>query len=75
MAFFISVGCCIVLSAVLIIFKAFKRRILEPVFMGVGLMGIVILCQPVSFELYTAGFAVLLTGMVGFNVALHMKNR
>jgi hypothetical protein len=75
MAFFISVGCCIVLAVVLVVLKLFKRRILEPLFMAVGLAGIVILCQPVSFELYTAGFATLLTGMVGFNVAIHMKNR
>jgi hypothetical protein len=75
MAFFISVGGCIVLSVVLALLGLFKRRILEPLFMAVGLIGIVILCQPLSFELYTAGFAVLLTGLVGFNVAIHMKNR
>ena len=75
MAFFISVGCCVVLTVVLALLGLFKRRILEPLFMAVGLVGIVILCQPASFELYTAGFAVLLTGMVGFNVAIHMKDR
>jgi hypothetical protein len=75
MAFFISVGACIVLAVVLALLGLFKRRILEPLFMAVGLIGIVILCQPVSFGLYTAGFAVLLTGLVGFNVAIHMKNR
>lgn len=75
MAFFISVGCCLVVSVVLVLLGLFKRRILEPLFMAVGLVGIVLLCQPVSFDLYTAGFATLLTGLVGFNVAIHMKNR
>jgi hypothetical protein len=75
MAFFISVGCCLVLSVALALFGLFKRRILEPLFMFVGLAGIVLLCQWVSFALYTVGFATLLTGMVGFNVAIHMKDR
>ncbi len=73
MAFFISLGACIVLVAVFKLCGIFKRKYLEPLFMVVGLLGIVILCQPVSFKLYTAGFATLLTGMVGFNVAIHMK--
>jgi hypothetical protein len=75
MTFFISVGCCLVLSVALALFGVFKRSVLEPLFMAVGLVGIVLLCQPFSFDLYTAGFATLLTGMVGFNVAIHMKNR
>ncbi len=75
MAFFISLGACIVLAVVFKICGIFTRKYLEPLFMVVGLLGIVILCQPVSFDLYTAGFAVLLTGMVGFNVAIHMKQR
>ena len=55
------------------VFRIFKRKYLEPMFMIIALFGIVALCQPLFFKLYQVGFAILLVGLVGFNVAIHMK--
>jgi hypothetical protein len=66
-------GILAVFSIVLGIFKRFKRKVLEPVFMLVALFGIVALCQPLFFWLYHVGFAILLTGTLGFIVAIHLK--
>ena len=73
MSFLISIACCIVLVIVLKKQGKLKRKYLEPIFMVVMLFGIFALCQPLSFFLYRYGFTVLLTGLVGFNVAIHMK--
>jgi hypothetical protein len=69
----IVLGVVAVFSVVLGVFKLFKRRVLEPTFMIVALFGIVALCQPLFFWLYHVGFAILLTGTLGFIVAIHMK--
>jgi hypothetical protein len=69
----IILGILAVFSVILGIVKRFKRRVLEPTFMIVALFGIVALCQPLFFWLYQVGFAILLTGTLGFIVAIHMK--
>ena len=69
----IILGIVAVFSVVLGAFKLFKRKVLEPTFMIVALLGIVALCQPLFFWLYRVGFAILLTGTLGFIVAIHMK--
>ncbi len=73
MLFFISLGCCLVLAVVFKLCGIFKRKYLEPLFLWLGVFGIVALCQPFFFGLYQVGYAILLTGMVGFNVASRIK--
>ena len=69
----IILGILAVFSVILGIFKRFKRKVLEPTFMIVALFGIVALSQPLFFWLYQVGFAILLTGTLGFIVAIHMR--
>jgi hypothetical protein len=69
----IILGILAVFSVILGIVKRFKRKVLEPTFMIVALFGIVALCQPLFFWLYQVGFAIVLTGTLGFIVAIHMK--
>jgi len=53
--------------------KLLKRKYLEPVFMGIMVLGIVALCQPYIFVLYNSGLAILLAGTAGYMFASHMK--
>lgn len=53
--------------------KLIKRQYLEPVFMGIMMLGIVALCQPYIFVLYNSGFAILLAGTAGYMFVSHMK--
>ncbi len=73
MSFVISIACCIVLVIVFKKLNMLTRKYLEPTFMVIMLLGIVALCQPLSFFLYKYGFTILLTGLVGFNISIHMK--
>jgi hypothetical protein len=50
-----------------------KRRYLEPLFLGVLIFGIIALCQPLIFELYSQGFAILMAGTGGYIFVSHMK--
>ncbi len=54
-------------------FKLLKRKYLEPVFISIMFLGIVSLCQPLIFPLYSFGFAILLTGTGGYIFVSHMK--
>ena len=73
MSFLISLACCVVLLIVLKKVNKLTRKYVEPIFMVTMLLGIVALCQPLSFFLYRYGFTILLTGLVGFNIAIHLK--
>ena len=73
MSFLISIVCCIVLIIAFKKFNMLSRKYIEPTFMTIMLLGIVALCQPMSFFLYRYGLTILLTGLVGFNVAIHLK--
>ena len=73
MSFLISIACCIILLFVLKKSKRLTRKYIEPIFMVIMLFGIVALCQPLSFFLYRYGLTILLTGLVGFNIAIHLK--
>ena len=64
---------CVILVIILRQTGNFRRAVLEPLFMWVELFGIVALCQPFFFWLYNWGFTILLTGTVGFNVAINLK--
>lgn len=73
MSFLISIACCVVLLIGLKKFNMLTRKYIEPIFMVIMLFGIVALCQPLSFSLYRYGLTILLTGLVGFNIAIHLK--
>lgn len=53
--------------------KVSRRRILEPIAMGLIILGIVALCQPWSIKLYGIGFGILLMGTFSFIFASHLK--
>jgi hypothetical protein len=69
----IAIGIYIVIGVTFWQFKLLKRKYLEPVFIGFMILGIVALCQPIIFKLYSYGFAFLLTGTGGYMFASHMK--
>ena len=73
MSFLISLACCVVFVIALKKFNMLTRKYIEPTFMVLMLLGIVALCQPMSFFLYRYGLTILLTGLVGFNIAIHLK--
>jgi hypothetical protein len=73
MSFLVSIACCVILLLVLKIRNMLTRKYIEPIFMIIMLFGIVALCQPMSFFLYRYGLTILLTGLVGFNIAIHLK--
>ena len=72
-ALFVSIGFCIVVGLVYWRLKRLKRIYLEPLFMWVMLFGLFALCQPWVFELYRYGFAVLMTGTLGYIFVIHLR--
>jgi hypothetical protein len=54
-------------------FKILKRKYLEPVFIGIMILGIVSLCQPLVFALYSYGLAITMIGIGGYMFVSHMK--
>jgi hypothetical protein len=71
--FFLMAAALGVLVLILILTGNFGRRILEPVCLGLALVGILCLFQPFSLAVFGKGFAVLLLGFIGYNVASHLK--
>ena len=69
----ISIGFFILIGITFWKFKILKRKYLEPVFIGIMIFGIVALCQPLIFQLYSFGFTILLTGTGGYMFVSHMK--
>jgi len=73
LVFLVCAAAMLVFGLVMALLGRFRNRYLEPVFMFLGLAGIVMLCQPLTFVLYRYGFAVVLTAFVGYNVASRIK--
>lgn len=73
MQFLAAVIFGVIVSVLFRVLRIYKRKVLEPIFMGIALFGIVALCQPLFYKLFQVGFAILLVGLVGFNIAIHMK--
>ena len=71
--FFLTAGALAVLALILILTGNFGRKILEPVCLGMALVGILCLFQPFSLVIYGKGFSILLVGFIGYNVASHLK--
>ena len=53
-------------------FRRFNARILEPVSMAAMLIGILCLCQPWVAVLHQYSVLIMLAGIIGFNVAVHV---
>ena len=71
--FFLTAGALAVLALILILTGNFGRKILEPVCLGMALVGILCLFQPFSLVIFGKGFSILLVGFIGYNVASHLK--
>jgi ABC-type transporter Mla maintaining outer membrane lipid asymmetry permease subunit MlaE len=54
-------------------FKQMSARYLEPISMWTMVVGIVVLCQPVSLTLHTYGVTIILAGLVGFTIFSHFQ--
>ncbi len=53
-------------------FRRFNARILEPTSMALMLIGILALCQPWVQVVHQYSVLVMLAGLIGFNVAVHI---
>lgn len=69
----IALAFCLILGLVMWKLKRFNKASLEPIFMGIILLGIVALCQPFWQPVYQYGFPVLLTGTFGYMFVTHLK--
>ena len=53
-------------------FRRFNQKLLEPGSMWLMILGIIFLCQPWIEVLHQWSVTVMLIGLVGFNVAVHI---
>jgi len=72
-AFLVCIGFYILIGITFWKLDMLKKKYLELIFMWIMIFGIVSLCQPWIFFLYHYGFAILLTGVLGYTVSVHMK--
>jgi hypothetical protein len=54
-------------------FKEVSARYLEPASIWTMVLGIVALCQPLNLTLHGYGVAIILLGLIGFNVFSKIK--
>ena len=54
-------------------FKEVSAKYLEPASIWTMVIGIVALCQPLNLTLHSYGVAIILLGLVGFNVFSRIK--
>ncbi len=52
--------------------RVFNKRFLEPGTMLLMILGIIFLCQPWAAVLHEWSVLVMLIGLIGFNVAVHI---
>ena len=55
-------------------FAAFSMRVLEPVSQWTMVAGFIFLCQPWVEMLHSYSVLVMLIGLVGFNIAVHVPH-
>jgi hypothetical protein len=55
-------------------FRAFSYRFLEPWSQGTMVAGFIFLCQPWVEILHSYSVLVMLIGLVGFNIAVHVPH-
>ena len=53
-------------------FRVFNQKVLEPGSMWLMILGIVFLCQPWVVVLHQWSVLIMLIGIIGFNVAVHV---
>lgn len=53
--------------------RVFNQRLLEPLTMALMVIGIICLCQPWVLVLHQWSVLIMLIGLIGFNVAVHIK--
>ena len=74
MLFFLLLAAALAaMVVVLVLTKNFTRKVLEPICLGLALVGILCLFQPFSLAVFGKGFGILLAGFIGYNVASHVK--
>ena len=56
-------------------FRAFNQKYLEPGSQVLMVLGIVALCQPWNLFLHRYGVTIILIGLVGFSVFIHIKSK
>ena len=54
-------------------FKQISAKYLEPASIWTMVLGIVALCQPLNLTLHSYGLAIILVGLIGFNVFSKIK--
>ena len=54
-------------------FREISAKYLEPASIWTMVLGIVALCQPLNLTLHSYGVAIILLGLVGFNVFSRIK--
>lgn len=54
-------------------FKEVSAKYLEPASIWTMVLGIVALCQPLNLTLHSYGVAIILLGLIGFNVFSKIK--
>lgn len=52
--------------------RVFNQRFLEPGSMLLMIFGIIALCQPWIVELHQWSVTIMLIGLIGFNIAVHI---
>ena len=55
-------------------FRAFSMKVLEPGSMWIMVAGFIFLCQPWVAVLHSYSVLVMLIGLVGFNIAVHVPH-
>ena len=55
-------------------FRAFSMKVLEPCSMWAMVAGFVFLCQPWVELLHSYSVLIMLIGLIGFNVAVHVPH-
>jgi hypothetical protein len=71
--FYLLGGAIAILVLVLILTGNARRKYLEPLSLGLALVGILCLFQPFSLAVFGKGFGILLMGFVGYNIASRVK--
>ena len=54
-------------------FKQISAKYLEPTSIWTMVLGIVALCQPLNLTLHSYGVAIILIGLIGFNIFSKIK--
>ena len=54
-------------------FREISAKYLEPASIWTMILGIVALCQPLNLTLHSYGVAIILLGLIGFNIFSKIK--